>query len=419
MAHLKFTDTVIRNLPLPEKDRLIYWAEGQSGLGIRCGAKSKTFIGKIDFKGRDRVVTYGRYPAMTIAEAKQEHLNKLLLAQKGVDPAVNADGGKSIEQWGVDYFNDRKKNGFKDVANQEGIFKKDIVPVIGRLPPADVTSALLRKTIDKTLTRIQKENPEREGAGLSHIRHLQVVIRGFFKWLNNKGELSSNPARDLETVGVARERERVLTPVELWKFWNRIDSGGLEVKTVGALRMMLATMQRGKEVRSLKWSDIEGDSVWNLSSSDVKNKKFHRVPLNDMAKAIIKAARPPKYKKNDSDIYVFGGASPISDRALAKALLRERNRIDVEDIQPHDLRRTAATLVTAVGLPSLYASLLLNHSRQGVTNRVYVQYSYDPEKIKVAAVLNVVLSEIINAKDEKSVPNIDKLRAVILKKGII
>lgn len=46
-----------------------------------------------------------------------------------------------------------------------------------------------------------------------------------------------------------------------------------------------------------------------------------------------------------------------------------RKALSIDDFCPHDLRRTGATWITAVGLPKLYARLLLNHSYGERCNR--------------------------------------------------
>ena len=51
----------------------------------------------------------------------------------------------------------------------------------------------------------------------------------------------------------------------------------------------------------------------------------------------------------------------------------------VDDFKLHDLRRTAASYMTSIGIPRLVVSMILNHVEQGVT-RVYDRHSYDKEK---------------------------------------
>ena len=52
---------------------------------------------------------------------------------------------------------------------------------------------------------------------------------------------------------------------------------------------------------------------------------------------------------------------------------------NIEHFTPHDLRRTAASQMTASGIPRLVVSKVLNHAEKGVT-AVYDRHSYDEEK---------------------------------------
>lgn len=422
MAHIKFIDTVVRNLPASAKGQTIYWAVGLSGLGVRVGVSGrKSFISKISFQSKDRIVTHGKYPEIGIKEAIERHHALLDRAARGLSlEAEEKVHGENIELLGRAYFERRQIAGFKDVGNQRGIFEKNVVPFLGKKDPSEIRPKHIRECLHRTLERIKADRPDIEGAGLSHIRHLQVVLRGFFKWLVSEEIIDMNPALSVETVGVARVRERVLTPVEIWRFWRAIDLTGLDNHVVNALRFMLATGQRAKEVRSLRWADLDlREKVWQISAGTAKNKRMHRVPLNDLAFKIIHDSRPSSYVRLQSDVYVFGATKSLSERTLSKALLRKRKEIGIEDFTPHDLRRTAATMITAVGLPSLYASLLLNHAQQGITNRVYVHYSYDFEKKKAADIWGEALFYIVSAVRVGDVPDVGKIKNRLVSLGLL
>lgn len=64
---------------------------------------------------------------------------------------------------------------------------------------------------------------------------------------------------------------------------------------------------------------------------------------------------------------------------LNQANQRLRVAAELEDFTPHDLRRTAATFMAKLGVRPDVIGRVLNHTEQGVTARVYDQYSYRPE----------------------------------------
>jgi integrase len=76
---------------------------------------------------------------------------------------------------------------------------------------------------------------------------------------------------------------------------------------------------------------------------------------------------------------------------------RLRRTSGVGDVTPHDLRRTAASHMTSLGVPRLVVSKLLNHAERGVT-AVYDRYSYDREKMEAALAWARRVEEIAGAR---------------------
>jgi integrase len=106
-----------------------------------------------------------------------------------------------------------------------------------------------------------------------------------------------------------------------------------------------------------------------------KNGRSHRVPLSPQALAILERRR-----ESANDPWVF--PSPTTDHAIEnpqKAAERLRQRSNVPDLRLHDFRRTAASLMTGMGISRLTVKKILNHAERDVT-AIYDRHSYDPEK---------------------------------------
>jgi integrase len=73
-----------------------------------------------------------------------------------------------------------------------------------------------------------------------------------------------------------------------------------------------------------------------------------------------------------------------------------REYLSLENVTPHDLRRTADSHVTSMGINRLTVSKILNHAESGIT-AVYDRHSYDSEKREALNTwgrrLSVMLSE--------------------------
>ncbi|MBL0717153.1 MAG: hypothetical protein JJV89_03795 [Desulfosarcina sp.] len=104
-----------------------------------------------------------------------------------------------------------------------------------------------------------------------------------------------------------------------------------------------------------------------------------------------------------------------------QAVRSNRENLGIPNFRPHDLRRTGATWITAVGLPKLYARLMLNHSdgERDVTGQVYIQYSYDFEKQRAAKVWEFILDQIVTCSSPKDIPTLEELRTLVRQSSLL
>jgi integrase len=151
--------------------------------------------------------------------------------------------------------------------------------------------------------------------------------------------------------------------------------------------LRLLTAQRGKEVISLRWRDIDGD-WWTIPPEVAKNGLPHRVPLTAPALGVLEALRAESVGD-----YVFAGVRSARDR---HGLL---DGLGLNDVRPHDFRRTAATMMTGASIPRLVVAKVLNHvsADAGVT-AIYDRHSYDAEKRQALETWARTLDAIVHPK---------------------
>ena len=120
--------------------------------------------------------------------------------------------------------------------------------------------------------------------------------------------------------------------------------------------------------------------LWTISAEKVKNGFPHRVPLSSLAKEVLSKLNEVT---GDSQ-WLF--PSPRDGQHIAETSVDHAVRTNVDHFEiahfvPHDLRRTAASMMTASGIQRLTVSKILNHVESDVTS-VYDRHSYDKEKQK-------------------------------------
>ncbi len=174
-------------------------------------------------------------------------------------------------------------------------------------------------------------------------------------------------------------------------------------------KLRLLTAQRGGEVASMRWQDVDLDAGWwTIPAGTSKNKLAHRVPLNQSALALVEALKvarderaedeaEPAEQTRERALYVLAGARGKRQQAEAAATF------ETADFRGHDLRRTAASYMASGGVPRLTISKLLNHVERGVT-AVYDRHSYDTEKRAALDWWDIKLTAILKGKTVKVLP---------------
>ncbi len=241
------------------------------------------------------------------------------------------------------------------------ILRVEVVPALGHLEPEEVKRGEIRALVGRLSDR----------APVMANRVFEVTRR-LYTWAIGKDLVETSPCVGLSKPSPETQRHRVLTEEEIRAVWAGCDAEPGII--ADAFRLMLVTAQRRGEVLSMRWQDVDG-VWWTIPAELAKNGLAHRVPLSRQALAILERLR-----KRASGFWVF--PSPTTDRPIEnpqKAAERLRERSKVADLRLHDLRRTAASLMTGMGISRLTVKKILNHAERDVT-AVYDCHSYDPEK---------------------------------------
>jgi len=125
----------------------------------------------------------------------------------------------------------------------------------------------------------------------------------------------------------------------------------------------------------MRWADIDRD-WWTIPASVAKNRLQHWVPLSPQALAILEELRPVTGPSEWVLESPRKPGEPLGSINYATVRIRKASGVD---FAPHDLRRTAASYMTSMGISRLVVAKILNHVERGIT-AVYDRYSYDADK---------------------------------------
>jgi integrase len=419
-----FTDTWLRSLERhPPAKRKDYTEKGRKGLMLRhWPGGERTFVVRYHRDGAQQIITLGNYPSVSLDGAHDEHTQIRRMLTQGLDPQT--ERARVARQ--------RESESQKRAAS-DAITVRNVIAEWGwhyarrrRRRPREAVRLL------RTYTEAWEGRPIREIAKRDVVMLLdKVVARGSavmanridalgkqaFSFAMERDLIDANPWTGISRPGgEERARQRKLSEQELRVLWLALDDS----KTTAsqhvrlALKLILVTAQRPGEVAGARWDEVEGD-LWTIPAARLKSGdrigRSHQVPLSDLALELMEMLRP--LAKGRPHVFPSAHAKrkreePMLELALSRAL--RNNRADDGTIfglawfTPHDLRRTAASMMTALGVQRLHVSKVLNHADRDITGRVYDLNDYGPEKRQALQLWADHLRAIVTGKAPKVVP---------------
>jgi integrase len=405
---VKFTDRFIAALR-PKAARYERWEGGGFGIRISPGG-GKAWVWVYHFAGKPRRMTLGKYPAVSLADARVKLAEAKRLLGTGIDPgAVKIDRQKAdrtaetVAEVTEDYLEKWARPRKRSAAEDERILRKDVISVWGPRKAKDIARRDVIALLDAIVER---------GSPIAANRTL-AVIRRMFGWALSRDIVPSSPCVAVRAPAKENRRDRVLSADEIASLWHALDDPAPAISPAIrlALKLQLVTGQRKGEVISAEWGEFD-EGVWTIPAAKAKNAMPHRVPLSPLALALLDEIKAATSKRQDPSSggpprWLFAsprGAKPITGSAVDHAMRDNREALCTGQTTPHDLRRTVASHMTSIGISRLVVAKILNHAEPGVT-AVYDRHSYDPEKRAALAAWGRRLEEII-AAPRADAPNV-------------
>jgi integrase len=231
-------------------------------------------------------------------------------------------------------------------------------------------------------------------------RATYAALRGLFGWCLERDLIKSSPCQNLTAPPRPQARDRVLADEELRLIWQAADTLGFPFGPV--IQLLMLTGQRRTEVAEMTWSEVDLDAAsWRIPKDRTKNGKAHEVDLGPQAVAILKplvgsgqfvfpGRNAPARKGQTPGTIELKGVQGFSatKRKLDELVEAARRKADPKPDTPiapwrfHDLRRTAATGMAAMGFPPHVVERVLNHvsgTQSGLVG-VYQRHEYRAER---------------------------------------
>lgn len=140
----------------------------------------------------------------------------------------------------------------------------------------------------------------------------------------------------------------------------------------GFMRLSLNTGMRPGEVLGLEWSRVDlGAGLVYLGAEDQKSGRHGSVPLNQEARAVLIQRARFRATYCPASPWVFSRRDGTRFDRVLNGFASAVARAGLEDVHPHDLRRTFGSWLVQAGVDIRRVSELLRHADISVTARVY------------------------------------------------
>jgi len=366
------THAVVAGLKPPIEGQIDVWDTRKPGFGIRVSkGGTKTWLLMYRQHGRKRRLALGHFPAVSVADARDHATSALGDIVKGSNPAEDRARAKADPTFGelAELYlkhHARIKKKPRSVKADEQMLAADLLPAWKdrKLP------AIGRRDVNALLDEVMARWAPIQA---NRVRALCSTI---FNFAIGRDLIEHNPAYMVARRAPERGRERKLSDEEIRRLWAALEVEPIKVQAV--FKFALLTAARRSEVLGLAWSELDLDrGWWVLPRERSKGGIEHRIPLSPTAVDLLRGLEAAR--KSPSQFVFAGGkiGRPVSNPQ--KWIARIRPRAKLIDFRFHDLRRTAASGMTAIGVERLTVSKILNHAEGGVT-KIYDRHSYDNEK---------------------------------------
>lgn len=412
MKQKRFTEVGVEKLAPPMSGRLELkdFTVPQLRLRVTCtGNRSWSVIYKIEGDDVDPVkrarrlhrLTLGRFPMLSVEDARDAARDALKAAAKGRDPAQERraeiannkkDRANTVARLVKDYIRRDAKPNLKKWKEVEGKLNKHLIPKFGDRALVSITRGDAKEWIEDVGC---VSGP---GAAEEMLRRAKRV----YNWALEVDIVAVNPFDRVKLPKQFRQkaRERILSDDEIKSIWAAAEKMGYPYGPM--YQLLLLTGQRREEIGGMRWAWLS-DDLLEIPSDSYKTQKVQVVPLSELAKEIVGTL--PTFKKGDYVFTTSAGKKPISGYSKGKLRLDELS--EVTDWVVHDMRRTVRTNMPRLGISKDVARKVIGHSDGGV-DAIYDRYDYFKEKKTALETWSQYVMKVIGRVDD----NVIELREV-------
>lgn len=360
------------------KDKQYKLADGNGLTLVVYPNGSKYWQLRYRFAGKEKTLSLGVYPDVTLKEARVKGNKAKVELSEGIDPSHK----KKVDKISAIY---NSENSFYNVAlewhgKQKATWTErhakriwrtlelNIMPLLGKRPIKEITAPELLLVLRPLEERGILDTAHEMLATCGRIFRYGIVTGRAERDLSAdlKGALEPHKVKNFNRIS-AKELPALLKKIEAWEgIYTRL-----------ALKLLSLTFVRPGELRYAKWSEIDFDKKeWRIPAEGMKMRIPHIVPLSTQAIRVLEEVR--QYRMCD---YIFPSTrsvlKPMSENTMLYALYDMGYR---DKMTAHGFRGLASTILNEHGFNRDHIERQLAHSEGNKVRAAYNYAEYLPER---------------------------------------
>lgn len=371
--------------PGPKNRKL---SDGKGLFLLITPAGSKTWHFKYRFGGKEKKLSLGAYPDVTLKSARSKRDDARATLAQGVDPSQQRQAQRRAARFAAENtFSaiaheliakraDDGDDAICDVTKEKTLWLLSLLePTIGKAPVRSITAPQLLAVLQDIQKSGRKETA----------RRLRSFAGRVFNYAIITGRAENNPATALQRAlptPKTRSHPAIIDRDQLGRLLRKIDSYGGTASTKAALALSPHVFQRPGEVRTMRWADVDlAAARWIIPASNTKMRRQHEVPLSRQSVKII-GSRSDVAGYSEFVFPSFNPKRPLSENAVNGAL----RRMGYAGIMTaHGFRSTASSLLNESNRWNPDAiERALAHQDGNAVRAVYNRTAYWAERVEMA-----------------------------------
>ena len=382
---MKLTDTKVRNFKAKDNDYKISDGDGLFVLVKKSGSKLWRMAYRFD--GKQKTLSFGKYPQVSLAMARERRLEAKRLLADGFDPMAKKHEEKLADA-------EVSRNTFRKISSELIDKKKREGRASATIKKMEWYSQIAcddfgDKPIKEITAQIVWEMLKRREA-MGHYEtanKLRIFVGQVFRFAVATSRADTDPTFALKGALVSHEPDNMPAIVDAERFGELVRSiwsferGGVSVRA--ALKLLVLLYSRPSELRLAKWEEFDCDkALWTIPKERMKSRADHMKPLSKFAIEILRELRSYGFQSE----FVFASplkpVQPICENGMNQSLVRMG--IPADEHVPHGFRSSASSLLNESGLWNPDAiEAELAHKTEDIIRGTYMRTRFWDERVRM------------------------------------